>query len=72
SWQHHRQKLSDEFQIMPNEVDSLGIIAHQAADICQPHYYRRLSPYINKTLSNFIRKLFFCAYLDFAQSNMLK
>lgn len=23
---------------MPNEVDSLGIIAHQAADICQPHY----------------------------------
>lgn len=22
---------------MPNEVDSLGIIAHQAADICQPH-----------------------------------
>ncbi len=66
------QKLSDVFQIMPNEVDSLGIIAHQAADICQPHYYRRLSLSINKTLSTFIRKLFFCAYLDFAQSYMLK
>lgn len=65
-------KLSDVFQIMPNEVDSLGIIAHQAADICQPHYYRRLSLSINKTLSTFIRKLFFCAYLDFAQSYMLK
>ena len=57
---------------MPTEVDSLGIIAHQAADICQPHYYRRLSLSINKTLSTFIRKLFFCAYLDFAQSYMLK
>ncbi len=42
---------------MPNEVDSLGIIAHQAADICQPHYYRRLSPSINKTPLTFIRKV---------------